>query len=68
MKPLAASNAHISTPSARKQGVELNVRSSSAVEGISVATFRSAKTGASVSKGADAKATRAPARASAKKK
>lgn len=68
MKPLAASNAHINTPSARKQGVERNVRSSSAVEGISVATFRSAKAGAFASKGADAKITRAPARVSAKKK
>jgi hypothetical protein len=68
MKTLATSNAHINTPSARKQGVERNVRSSSAVEGISEAIFHSAKTGAIIGKGGDAKTTRAPARASAKKK
>jgi hypothetical protein len=45
MKSLAASNRHIGTASARKDGVERNVRSSSAIEGISTAVFRSAATG-----------------------
>lgn len=45
MKTLAASNRHLSTASARKTGVERNVRSSSAVEGVSKATFRSAVSG-----------------------
>lgn len=66
MKPLSESNAHINTPSDRKQGVERNVRSSSAMEGISAATFRSAKAGGFVIKGEAAKTTRAPARAKRK--
>lgn len=62
MKTLAASNRHLSTVSARKDGVERNVRSSSAVEGISVATFRSAATGRFISTDADGKATHVNAR------
>lgn len=45
MKTLASSNRHLSTASARKAGVERNVRSSSAVEGVSRTTFRSAVSG-----------------------
>lgn len=45
MKSLAASNRHLRTASARKEGVERNVRSSSAIEGISSKVFRSAITG-----------------------
>ena len=45
MKPLAASNRHLGSASDRKQGVERNVRSSSAVEGISMKTFFSATSG-----------------------
>lgn len=45
MKSLAASNRHLSTVSARKDGVERNVRSSSAIEGISGKAFRSAANG-----------------------
>ena len=66
MKPLAESNAHINTLSARKQGVERNVRSSSAVEGISAATFRSAASRALTGKGADGKIPRVKARAKKK--
>lgn len=66
MKPLAASNAHISNPSDRKLGVERNVRSSSAVEGISAATFRSASSGALIGKGVDGKTLRVKAHAKKK--
>ena len=45
MKTLATSNSHLSTVSARKDGVERNVRSSSAIEGVSGKAFRSAATG-----------------------
>ncbi|WP_162347899.1 hypothetical protein [Pseudoxanthomonas gei] len=45
MKTLAASNRHLSTASARKDGVERNVRSSSAIEGVSSKVFRNAATG-----------------------
>ena len=45
MKSLAASNRHLSTVSGRKDGVERNVRSSSAIEGVSGKAFRSAATG-----------------------
>jgi hypothetical protein len=57
MKTLVSSNRHIGTTSARKEGVERNVRSSSAVEGISVKTFRSAVTGHFATKGANSKTT-----------
>ena len=66
MKPLAASNAHIKTPSDRKLGVERNVRSSSAIEGISVATFRAAASGAFISQGSDGKTAHVQARAKKK--
>lgn len=55
MKPLAATNRYVSALSDRKQGVERNVRSSSALEGISAATFRSAAEGALISKDTDRK-------------
>lgn len=42
MKSLSASNRHLQSASARKQGVERNVRSSSAIEGVSASVFRSA--------------------------
>lgn len=42
MKSLAASNRHLQVPAARKAAVERNVRSSSAIEGISASAFRSA--------------------------
>lgn len=45
MKTLAASNRHLGTASARKDGVERNVRTSSAIEGVSGKTFRSAASG-----------------------
>jgi hypothetical protein len=45
MKSLAASNRHIGTAAARKDGVERNVRSSSAIEGVSAKVFRSAVNG-----------------------
>lgn len=45
MKSLAASNPHLRDASARKAAVERNVRSSSAVEGVSNGVFRSAATG-----------------------
>jgi hypothetical protein len=45
VKSLAASNSHLRTASARKDGVERNVRSSSAIEGVSGKAFRSAATG-----------------------
>jgi hypothetical protein len=45
MKSIAASNSHIRTATARKEGVERNVRSSSAIEGVSVKVFRSAANG-----------------------
>lgn len=45
MKSLAASNPHLRNASARKAAVERNVRSSSAVEGVSSGVFRSAATG-----------------------
>lgn len=45
MKTLAASNRHLSTVSARKDGVERNVRSSSAIEGVSGKAFRIAAGG-----------------------
>lgn len=45
MKSLAASNRHLQTPASRKAAVERNVRSSSAIEGVSAATFRSAADG-----------------------
>lgn len=50
MKPLAVSNAHLQAPASRKAAVERNVRSSSAIEGISAATFRSAANGRFVTK------------------
>lgn len=45
MKSLATSNSHLRTASARKDGVERNVRSSSAIEGVSNKEFRSAASG-----------------------
>ncbi len=45
MKTLASSNRHLSTASARKEGVERNVRSSSAIEGVSGKVFRNAVSG-----------------------
>ena len=44
MKSLAASNPYLRTASARKEGVERNVRSSSAIEGISGKAFGNAIT------------------------
>lgn len=49
MKSLAASNRHLQTPEARKAAVERNVRSSSAIEGVSAKVFRSAADGRIVS-------------------
>lgn len=57
MKTLAASNRHLQTVSARKQAVERNVRSSSAIEGVSLKVFRSAATGRFVAHGQVAKRT-----------
>lgn len=62
MKPLAESNAYIETTLDRKQGVERNVRSSSAVEGISAGTFRSAASGAFVERSPDGKSASTKAR------
>lgn len=45
MKSLATSNSHLRTASSRKEGVERNVRSSSAIEGVSGKAFRTAATG-----------------------
>ena len=45
MKSLSTSNRHLQTFTARKNGVERNVRSSSAIEGVSATTFRSAVNG-----------------------
>ena len=45
MKSLAVSNRHLRTSAARKDGVERNVRSSSAVEGVSAKVFREAASG-----------------------
>lgn len=45
MKKLASSNSYLRSASARKDGVERNVRSSSAIEGVSGKVFRSAATG-----------------------
>lgn len=42
MKSLSASNRHLQSASARQQGVERNVRSSSAIEGVSATVFRTA--------------------------
>lgn len=42
MKSLADSNRHLRTASGRREGVERNVRSSSAMEGVSSKSFRSA--------------------------
>ncbi|MGH8063313.1 MAG: hypothetical protein ACREO7_15005 [Pseudoxanthomonas sp.] len=53
MKTLATSNHHLSTVSARKDGVERNVRSSSAIEGVSGKAFRSAATGQYMTKSDD---------------
>lgn len=53
MKTLAASNRHLGSVSARKEGVERNVRSSSAIEGVSGKTFRSAASRQYVTKSSD---------------
>lgn len=45
MKSIATSNVHLRTAAARKEGVERNVRSSSAIEGVSVKVFRGAADG-----------------------
>ncbi len=45
MKPLAASNRYLQTAKARDIAVERNVRSSSAIEGVSASVFRSAVSG-----------------------
>ena len=50
MKSLAASNRHLQPPASRKAAVERNVRSASAIEGVSAATFRSAADGRFVTK------------------
>ena len=50
MKSLAASNRHLQPPASRKAAVERNVRSSSAIEWVSAATFRSAADGRFVTK------------------
>ena len=57
MKSLAASNRHLQTPASRKAAVERNVRSSSAIEGVSAATFRSAANGRFLIKAKDAART-----------
>jgi hypothetical protein len=48
MKSLAASNRYLQAPGARKAAVDRNVRSSSAVEGVSAKVFRSAAIGCPV--------------------
>jgi len=63
MKSLAASNRHLTTVLDRQHGVERNVRSSSAMEGISLATFRSAVLGRSIAKDASSKTPRVSGRA-----
>jgi len=45
MKSLAASNRYLQTAAVRKSAVERNVRSSSAIEGVSTRVFRSAVSG-----------------------
>ena len=57
MKSLAASNSHLRTASARKDGVERNVRSSSAIEGVSGKAFRSAASGQYLTASKDRPAT-----------
>ena len=57
MKSLAASNSHLLTASARKDGVERNVRSSSAIEGVSAKAFRNATTGQYVTASKDRHST-----------
>lgn len=57
MKSLAASNRHLATAASRKAGVERNVRSSSAIEGVSTSLFRSAATGRFVERTAMGKST-----------
>ena len=53
MKSLSASNRHLQSASARKQGVERNVRSSSAIEGVSATVFHRAATGQFVTRTKD---------------
>jgi len=55
MKSLAASNRYLRIPEARKAAVDRNVRSSSAIEGVSTKLFQRAADGRIV-----AKAKRAP--------
>jgi hypothetical protein len=62
MKSLAASNAHLRNASTRKAAVERNVRSSSAVEGVAGAVFRSAATGQLVATARSANASSAKVR------
>lgn len=45
MKSIAAGNPHIRTAAARKAGIERNVSTSSAIEGVSKTVFRSAASG-----------------------
>lgn len=45
MKSLAASNRHLQSAAVRNSAVERNVRSSSAIEGVSAGVFRSAVKG-----------------------
>lgn len=45
MKSLASSNRHLQPAAVRKSAVERNVRSSSAIEGVSAGVFRSAVSG-----------------------
>lgn len=45
MKSIATGNPHLRTAAARKAGIERNVASSSAIEGVSNTVFRSAATG-----------------------
>lgn len=45
MKSLAASNRYLQAPEARKAAVDRNVRSSSAIEGVSAKVFHSAAKG-----------------------
>jgi hypothetical protein len=50
MKSLAASNRYLQTAAVRNSAVERNVRSSSAIEGVSAGVFRSAVKGRFVAK------------------
>lgn len=54
MKPLAASNRYLQSARIRNIAVERNVRSSSAIEGVSASVFRSAVDGRLLTRADDA--------------